>query len=81
MLGNMLVSGNIEVLEHWLQVDSLDLDSLLVLSKDHVDLSNLHISHIKILLSGKSGVVDGYCCNISLWNLLDAVSSESSIDI
>jgi len=31
MLGNVLVPGDIEILEHWLQMDSLDLDSLSVL--------------------------------------------------
>lgn len=77
----MLVSGSIEVLEHWLQVDSLDLDGLSVLSKDYVDLGKFIISHIKVLLSGESGVIDGNCRDRGGWNLLDTISSEYSIDV
>lgn len=38
MFGNMLVLSNIEILEHWLQVDSLDSYSLSILFKDVVNL-------------------------------------------
>ena len=38
MLGDMLILGDVKVLEHWLQVDSLDSDSLLVLLEDGIDL-------------------------------------------
>lgn len=38
MFGNMLVLSNIEILEHWLQVDSLDSNGLSILFKDVVNL-------------------------------------------
>lgn len=38
MFGNMLVLSNIEILEHWLQVDSLNSYSLSILFKDVVNL-------------------------------------------
>ena len=81
MLCNVLILGNIEVLEHWLEVNSFDLDCLSVLFKDHVDLSNFFIGHVEVLLSGKCGVIDSYWSNSSSWNFLDAVGSESSVDI
>lgn len=77
----MLVSSDIEVLEHWLQVDSLDLDSLSVFSKNVVDLSNFILIHIEVLLSCKSSIFDSYWSNCCLWNFLDSISGEGRVDV
>ena len=34
MLRHVLVRGDVEVLEHWLQVDSLDADGFFILGED-----------------------------------------------
>ena len=81
MLGHMLVLGDIEILEHWLQMDSLDLNSLSVFFKDHINLANFIIGHIKILLSSKGCVLDSYWGDRGCWNLLDAVGGKSGVDI
>ena len=81
MLGHMLVPSDVEILEHWLEVDSLDLHGLSVLIEDHVCLSNFLVGHTEILLSSKSSVIDSYWSNISCWHLLDTISGEGSIDI
>ena len=81
MLCHMLVPSDVEILEHWLEVDSLDLNGLSVLIEDHVHLSNFLVGHTEILLSSKSSVIDSYWSNISCWHLLDTISSEGSIDI
>jgi len=81
MLGHMLVSSNVKILEHWLQVDSLDLDGLLVFTKDHVHLSNFFIGHTEILLSCEISIVDSYCGNSGRWHLLDAIGSEGRVDV
>jgi len=49
MLSDMLVLGDIKVLEHWLQMDSLDPDSLPVLLKYLLDKRKLLLSDIKVL--------------------------------
>jgi hypothetical protein len=77
----MLVSSDVEILEHWLHVDSLDYDCLLVLFKDVRKSLDLIFRHVEVLSSCESGVVDSYRGDSSSWNLLDSVSSESSIDV
>lgn len=81
MLGNVLVPGDIEILEHRLQVDSLDLDSLSILCENSVDLRNFFIVHLEILLSSERCVIDSYWSNSSLWNFLDTIGSESGVNI
>lgn len=81
MLGNMLVLSDIEVLEHWLQVNSLDSHGLSILLKDVVDLSNFLVGHFKVLSSSQGCVLDGYWSNDGSWDLLNAVGGESTVDI
>ena len=59
VLGNMLVLGDIEILEHWFQMNSLDDDGGSVFGQDVVDGITFSWGHFKILSSGKGGVVDG----------------------
>ena len=81
MLGNMLVPSDIEILEHWLQMDSLDLDSLSVFLKNCVHLRNFLIVHLEVLLSSERCVIDSYWSNSSLWNLLDTIGCKSRVNV
>jgi len=77
----MLVLGDIEILEHWLDVNSLDLHCLSILIENHVEFVNFLVGHTEILLSSESSVIDSYCSNISSWHFLDTISSKGSINI
>merc|ERR1711937_657294 len=81
MLGDVLVVGDIEVLEHWLDVNSLNADSLSVLSKDASDHGLLLLIEVHVLASGKDGVVVGDWSNVGIWILLDSVGGESRVDV
>ena len=81
MLGNVLVPGDIKILEHWLQMDSLDLDSLSVLLENRIYLRNFVIAHLEVLLSCERCIFDSYWSNSGLWNLLDTIGCKSRINI
>lgn len=81
VLSDVLVLGDIEILEHWLQVDPLDLDSGSVFFHDIADHLLLLWSHVEVLSSGGNSVVHGHRCDLSQWSLLDAVGSEGAIDV
>ena len=80
MLGNMLIFRNIEILEHWLEMDSLDCNCLSVLSKDASDLIGLFWSNFQVLSSGHNGIFSGDWINGSSWSLLNTVGSEGAVD-
>lgn len=76
----MLVLGDIEILEHWCQVDSLNGNTLSVFCKSCIDACNFLFRHIKILSSGLDSVVNSHWSNFGGWRLLDAIRCESSVD-
>ena len=80
MLGNMLVLRDVEVLEHWCQVDSLDGNTLLVFLECGIDASTFLFCHFKVLSSCLDCVINGHGSNLGSWSLLDAVRCESSVD-
>ena len=73
MLGNMLVLGDIEILEHRSQVDSLDLNAFLILLEDVLDRGDFFRAHVEVLSSSMNSVVNSYSCNLLGWILLNAI--------
>lgn len=80
MLSDMLVLSNVEILEHWLQVDSLDSYGLSILFKNEIDVGFFSVSDIEILSSSQNSVIDGYWSNRCCWLLLDAIGGENGVD-
>lgn len=80
MFGDMLVTCNIEVLEHWLNMNSLDSNGFPVLIKNTVKHLLLLSSELQVLSSGEHSVINSDGGNLCLWIVLDAISSESGID-
>lgn len=81
VLGDVLILCDIEVLEHWLQVNSLDLDSGPVLLHDVADDLLLLRSHVQVLPSGRHGVLDRDRCHLGKRGLLDTVGGEGAVDV
>lgn len=81
MLGYVLVASDVEILEHLLQVNALDLNSLAVLLQDRQDHLLLLWCHFQILASGWD------CKRVSDWLhnckriFLDAVCGEGRVNI
>ena len=80
MFGNMLVLGDIEILEHWGQVDSFNGNTSLVFLECLLDAITFFWSHFKVLSSCLDCVIDGHWRNLGGWSLLDTVRCESSVD-
>ena len=76
MLGNMLVLGDIEILEHWGKMDSLDLNAFLVLSEDILNSGDFILRHVEVLSSSMYSVIDSDSGNLLGWILLDSVGGE-----
>lgn len=76
----MLILSNIEILEHWFKMNSLDSHGLSVLSKDWINGIAFSLSHLKVLSSSKGSVFNSNWENWSLWIFLDSVGSESTVD-
>jgi len=76
----MLVLSDIEILEHWLEMNSLNLNCSSVLSENIVDLISFFLSEIEVLSSGEFSILNSYSIDLGKWSLLDAISSECSID-
>jgi hypothetical protein len=81
MLGDMLVLGNIKVLEHWFQMNSFDSNSLSVMIKNFSYLLLLFSRDVEVRSSGWHGVVVGDWGHYSGWLLLDAVRCEGGVDV
>ena len=80
ILCDVAVASNVVVLENWLQVDALVLHLGLVLLKDLFDLL-LHGRTCKVLASSKKSVILSDGGNASGGSLVDALNSESSVDV
>lgn len=73
MFGNMLVLGDIEILEHWGQMDSLNLNAFLVFLEDVLNSSDFLWSHVEVLSSSIDGIVNSYSCYFLGWILLNTI--------
>ena len=80
VLSDMLVLGNVEILEHWLQVDSLDSYGLSILLEDEIDVGFFSIRDFEVLSSSHNSVIDGYWGNRCCWLLLDAIGGENGVN-
>lgn len=76
----MLILGNIKILEHGSQVDSLNFYTFLILLKDTLNAINLRISHFKILSSSLDCVINCNGSDLGSWVLLDVIGSECFVD-
>ena len=76
----MLVLSDIEILEHWLDMNSLNCNSFSVLSENTVDLISFFLSEIEVLSSGEFSILNSYSIDLCKWSLLDAISSECTIN-
>jgi hypothetical protein len=81
MLGNMLVFGNVKVLEHRFQVNSFDSNSLSVMVKNLCNLLLFVSRDVEVRSSSWHGVIVGDWGHYSGWLLLDAVRSEGGVDV
>ena len=81
VLGNMLVLCNIEVLEHLLEVNSLDLNCLGILAQNILDHLLLLSSHLEVSLSCRDSVSNSHGLHNSLGHFLNAVGGESTVDV
>ena len=80
MFSNMLILGNIEILEHWFQMNSLNHNSGSVFGQNLVDCITFFLVHSEILSSGKGSVVVGNWVHGGCWIFLDSVGGESRVD-
>ena len=81
MLGDVLVSSDIEVSELGMEVESLYLNSLSVLFKDFTELLSLRLGNFEVLLSSEGSVINGYGSNLGEGVLLDSSSGECRVDV
>jgi hypothetical protein len=81
MLGNMLVLGNVKVLEHWFQVNSFNSNSLSIMVKNFSYLLLLIGRYVEVRSSGWHGEIVGDWGHYSGWLLLDAVRGEGCVDV
>jgi len=77
----MLILGDIEILEHWLEMDSLDDNCLSVLIENSIDFIGLFLSNFKILSSCQNGVISGNWVDNSSWSLLNTICGECTVYI
>lgn len=80
VLGNMLVACNIEILEHWLQMNSLDSNCLFVLGKNTANHCFLLLGEVQVFAACLHSVINGNWSDLGQWVLLDAISCESSVN-
>jgi len=76
----MLIFSDIEILEHWFQMNSLDDDGSSIFTENFVNAIAFILGHSEILSSCKSGVINGNWMNWSSWIFLNSVSGESTVD-
>lgn len=80
VLGDVLVPCDVEILEHWLEMDPLDSNSLLILVDDSLKHVLLLLVELEVLSASWHRVL---VCNWSHSHqrlLLDAVGSKSTVD-
>jgi len=76
----MLIFGDIKILEHWSQMNSLNFYALLIFLENTFDDCNFLWSHVEILSSGMNCVINSYGSNLLCWVLLNAIAGEGRID-
>jgi len=76
----MLIFGDIKILEHWSQMNSLNFYALLIFLENTFDHCDFLWSHVEILSSGMNCVINSYGSNLLCWILLNAIAGESRID-
>jgi len=76
----MTVAGDVVVLEDWLEVDALVLNSCFVLFKDHVNLLFI-LATSEILATGKKGVTRSNGSNSRGWVFVNTNNCECFVDI
>ena len=80
MLGNMLVLGDVEILEHWLEMDSLNADGLSILLQNILDIAHLSIVDVEVLSSGEDSVINSDWGDLSNWILLNTIGGKGTVN-
>ena len=77
----MLILCDIEILEHWLEMNSLDNNCFSVLIEDSIDFVGLFLSDFKVLSSCQNGIFSSHWVDNSSWSLLNTICGKCTVDI
>ena len=80
ILGHVAVARDVVVLEDWLQVDALVLDSRFVLLEDHVDFMVVLLAR-QVLATGKKSVTLGHGWDSRGWSFVNAGDGEGEVHV